>query len=163
MQKCYFHCLCIWSSTQSVICRSRTYIFLSSTWRHKFQWGLTFNQNKVIIAKTRNFISCFYSNTLITTDVDPHSDSLHNGKVKPKNRSSIIATEVQATTIETACMVIKSIITAINSLAWKRKIESLYVYTHYDIPICPLRQLRKMQKAGRYFNKVWLKIEKCRI
>ena len=90
--------------------------------------GVNFQSEQSHHSKNVQFHIIFYSNTLNTTEVDPHSDSLHNGKVKPKNRSSIIAIEVQATTIETACMVIKSIITDINSLENGK--PKAYVYTH---------------------------------
>ena len=94
--------------------------------------GVNFQSEQSHHSKNVQFISFFYSNTLNTTEVDPHSDSLHNGKAKPKNRSSIIAIEVQATTIETACMVIKSIITDINSLenGKSKAYIYIYIYTH---------------------------------
>ena len=90
--------------------------------------GVNFQSEQSHHSKNVQFHIIFYSSTVNTTEVDPHSDSLHNGKVKPKNRSSIIATEVQATTIETACMVIKSIITDIYSFESGK--SKAYIYTH---------------------------------
>ena len=42
-----------------------------------------------LVAKTCNFISFGHSqvqHNINTTEVDPHSDSMHDGTVKPKNR-----------------------------------------------------------------------------